>query len=133
MPDYVTDTHGLIWYLTDDPRLETEATRISDACDAGAATVLVPSICMVEIIYLQEKGRIPTDLLTTLLTELDGQATGLRVTPLDVAVAAAVSRVARVDVPELPDRIIAATAMQLALPLITKDHEILASGLSTVW
>ena len=35
MPDVVTDTHGLIWYLEDSPRLGLEAGRIFDACDRG--------------------------------------------------------------------------------------------------
>ena len=32
MPDYVTDTHALIWYLEDSPRLGTNASQIFTAC-----------------------------------------------------------------------------------------------------
>ena len=43
------------------------------------------------------------------------------------------SRVARAQVPDLPDRIIAATALHLGIPIISRDRKIQASGLTTVW
>jgi predicted nucleic acid-binding protein len=33
----------------------------------------------------------------------------------------------------MPDRIIAATALHLGLPLVTRDARIVASGINTVW
>lgn len=42
-------------------------------------------------------------------------------------------RVARAQVPDLPDRIIAATALHLGIPIISRDRKIQASGLTTVW
>jgi len=55
--DAVTDTHSLIWYLEDDPRLGQNTSQVFDECDAGQAVIYVPTICLVEILYLQEKGR----------------------------------------------------------------------------
>lgn len=55
MPDFVTDTHSLIWHLEDDPRLGPAARRAFDACDQGMGIIYVPTICLVEIIYLQER------------------------------------------------------------------------------
>lgn len=37
------------------------------------------------------------------------------------------------EVPDLPDRVIAATALALNLPLISRDGKIKASRLTTVW
>ncbi len=134
MPDYVTDTHGLIWYLEDDPRLGPAANTAFAECDRGEAIVHVPTICLVEIIYLQEKGRIPLDLKTRLDAELRaGGGSGLVLAALTAEVAATVSRVARTDVPDMPDRIIAATALHLSLPLISKDRRIVLSTVATVW
>ncbi|MGH9798726.1 MAG: type II toxin-antitoxin system VapC family toxin, partial [Blastocatellia bacterium] len=62
MPDAVTDTHSLIWYLEDDARLGVNASRVFDECDQGMAVIYVPTICQVEIVYLQEKGRISSGL-----------------------------------------------------------------------
>ena len=63
MPDYVTDTHGLIWYLEDSPRLGAQARKCFEACDQGQCNIHVPTICLVEIITLQEKGRIPSEVI----------------------------------------------------------------------
>lgn len=52
---------------------------------------------------------------------------------VDRQVAQTMSRVARAQVPDLPDRIIAATALHLAIPIISRDRKIQASGLTTVW
>lgn len=62
MVNAVTDTHGLIWYLENDPRLGKEALASFNACDRGEIVIFVPTICLVELIYLQEKGRIRPDL-----------------------------------------------------------------------
>jgi PIN domain nuclease of toxin-antitoxin system len=60
--DVVTDTHALIWYLGNSPRLGSNAAACFSACDQGEIVVYVPTICVVEITYLQEKGRIRADL-----------------------------------------------------------------------
>jgi predicted nucleic acid-binding protein len=48
-------------------------------------------------------------------------------------VAQAMTRVARTEVPDLPDRIIAATALHLGIPVISRDRKIQKSTLTTVW
>jgi predicted nucleic acid-binding protein len=55
------------------------------------------------------------------------------VDPLDEGVAKAVYRVPRNAVPDMPDRIIAATALYLGLPLVTKDGRLRKAGISTIW
>ena len=133
MPDFVTDTHGLIWYLEDDPRLGPEAEAAFDACDRGELNIHVPTICLIEIVYLQEKGRIPPDLKTRLDTELRANTSGLLLAPLTAEVVNAFTRILRAAVPDMPDRIIAATALHLNLPLISRDREIRATNLTTIW
>lgn len=133
MLDAVTDTHALVWYLEDSPKLGQAASGVFDACDAGESLIFIPTICLVEIIFLQEKGRISADLLARLTLELGAESSGLRLAALTFEVANAVTRVPRVQVPELPDRIIAATALALELPLITRDEKIRASKIKTIW
>jgi predicted nucleic acid-binding protein len=48
-------------------------------------------------------------------------------------VADALALVPRAIVPDMPDRIIAATALYLNLPLVTADHKIQASNVQTIW
>lgn len=133
MADAVTDTHGLIWYLEDSPRLGSDARAVFDACDRGKSVIYVPTICLVEITYLQEKGRIPADLKTQLDTALEAGTTGLILASLTAEVANAVAEVPRSDVPDMPDRIIAATALNLGLRLISRDRAIRLSAVQTVW
>ena len=44
MTNAVTDTHSLIWYLEDDPRLSPAARNAFDTCDRGESTIYVPTI-----------------------------------------------------------------------------------------
>ncbi len=41
--------------------------------------------------------------------------------------------VPRSEVPDMPDRIIAATALYLKVPLISRDARIRAANLDTIW
>lgn len=69
----------------------------------------------------------------TLLNALDDPQSVLVLTPVDRNVAAVLPTIPRSNVLDMPDRIIAATAAVLQLPLITRDHLIRLSGLHTVW
>ena len=86
-----------------------------------------------ETIYLIERGRVPFEALQRLEAGLKDPTSGLLVAPVDEEVAEAVHKVPRDLVPEMPDRIIAATALRLGLPLITRDGRIAAAGIKTIW
>jgi PIN domain nuclease of toxin-antitoxin system len=133
MADYVADTHALIWYLENGPRLGSQARAAFDACDRGEIRIFVPTICLVEIVYLMEKGRVAPDMKAMVDTELKSGESGLVVIDLNVDVVEQVANVIRDDIPDLPDRVVAATALALNLPLITRDRKILLNGLKTVW
>jgi PIN domain nuclease of toxin-antitoxin system len=129
----VADTHALIWYLLADTQLSTAAR---DACDEATRLgepIGVPAISLIEIICLTEKGRIPGAALAKLQRELNSVGSVLAVVPIDQALAFQVQNIDRSIVPEMPDRIIAATALQLGVPLITKDHKIQAAGIKIIW
>jgi PIN domain nuclease of toxin-antitoxin system len=129
----VTDTHTIIWYLYDDVRLSpTARTWIEDAAAAGDQIAL-STITLAEIVYLIEKGRVSAAALTRLMTELDATDAVLVEIPFDRHIVRAMSLVARTEVPDLPDRIISATALHLGVPIISRDRRIQASGLRTVW
>lgn len=133
MTDYVADTHALIWYLEDSAKLGREAGAAFDACDRGELTIFVPTICLIELIYLQEKGRIPRDLKKILDDHLAMGLTNFVPADLTRHVVTALESIPRDDVPDLPDRIIAATAKALDLPLISRDRALQNSGLPVIW
>jgi PIN domain nuclease of toxin-antitoxin system len=129
----VADTHALIWYLLDSPRLSAPALAQFEACRMAGIQVGVSSISIVEIIYLAEKNRIPSVTLPLLEESLSAQPTLLDVLPLSHAIALAVRQVSREQIPDLPDRIIAATALHSGVPLITRDRRIVLSSVETIW
>jgi predicted nucleic acid-binding protein len=53
--------------------------------------------------------------------------------PLDRWIVQSMQRVDRAKVPDLPDRIIAATALHAHVPVISRDSKIRVSGIETVW
>lgn len=133
MSALVTDTHALVWYLMRSPKLSAMALARMRTTVATGDPLLVPTMCIVEIIYLIEKGRLPTIARERLVHHLDQPNSDLELAPLNRDVADAVQRIPREQVPDMPDRIIAATALHLGLPLVTRDGRIRASGIETVW
>lgn len=133
MSAVVADTHALLWYLNNDPLLSTSARVAFENAESTGQPIYVPSIVIVEIRYLVEKGTITEAEYQTTITLLRDPATALTVVPLDTDSADALKQIVRADVPDMPDRIIAATANYLGLPLVTKDSKITASGITVTW
>ncbi len=129
----VLDTHATVWSLIDRSRLSTAARAAIETAVAGNEPVFVPTISIVEITYLTEKGRLPIEVKTQLLAALDDPQRNLTAAPLDLNVADLVEHIEREQVPDMPDRVIAATAANLGAPLVSRDRKIRASALSTVW
>jgi len=129
----VADTHTVVWYLYDDARLSlTARTWIEDAA-AADEQIAISTITLAEMIYLIEKGRIDAAALTRLMAALDAADAVLVEVPFVRHVAQAVTRVARTEVPDLPDRIIAATALHLGIAVSSHGRKIQKSTLTTVW
>jgi PIN domain nuclease of toxin-antitoxin system len=97
-------------------------------------SIFISAISLVEMNYLVEKNRIPTSSLEQLLQLIDDPLVKLVVVPLDTPVAKSFTQIPREIVPEMGDRIIAATSLYLGLPLVTKDHKIRnLSNIQTIW
>lgn len=133
MPSVVADTHALVWYASDRSRLSAPAAQRMDEAVAAGLAVVVSAITLVELVYLAEKGRLPHEALVRLDGLLDDPHSPVAVAPVDRGVARVVERIARSQVPDMPDRIIAATALHLGLPLVSRDRRIQASGIDVVW
>jgi PIN domain nuclease of toxin-antitoxin system len=123
----------LVWYLLDSPRLSTSAARALDETASTGGLIHVSPVSIIEIIYLSEKGKLSPDVPTRVFHVLREPETDLAVVPLDGEVARAVADVPRDLVPDMPDRIIAATALHLNLPLVTRDQRIRRTSIQTIW
>jgi PIN domain nuclease of toxin-antitoxin system len=129
----VADTHAVIWYIFGDARLSVTARNTIEQIAAEGNQVAFSSITLAEIVYLSERGRIDAATLDRLLRAVDGENAVLAEVPFDRNIAQSLMRVERAQIPDLPDRIIAATALYLGLPLISRDRRILLSDVDTIW
>ena len=129
----VADTHGFLWYCYDDRRLSSTVRSFIQAQRRSGNEVGVSSITLVEILYLSEKGRIPSDAFNDVMNFLERSDASFVEITFNRAVARSMEKIHRNDVPDMPDRIIAATALHLGVPLISRDGRIRASNVETVW
>ncbi len=88
---------------------------------------------MVELAYLVERRRLAEGNLLALDALLNAGSSALSLVPLDSDVARALRRIPRDIVPDMPDRIIAATGLYLGLPVVTRDSRIRAAPIVTIW
>jgi len=129
----VADTHAAIWYIFDDSRLSRTASRFIDSALANGLSIAVSPISLGEVVYLIEKRRLPAIAYDDLAAALANPFGVLKEAPFTVEVAKAMRRVLREAVPDMPDRIIAATAIHLAVPLLSRDGRIRTSTVETLW
>jgi predicted nucleic acid-binding protein len=52
---------------------------------------------------------------------------------LTAAIVQAIRQVSRTEVPDMPDRVVAATAVYFDVPVISRDRRIRAARLKTIW
>jgi PIN domain nuclease of toxin-antitoxin system len=129
----VADTHAALWYVLKNPLLSNRARSfIEDAAGAGVS-IAVSAISLAEIVYLVEKKRLPESAYDDLRAVLDDRTRVLKEIQVSAEIVEAMRRVPREVVPDMPDRIIAATGVFLGVPVISRDGKIRASTVETIW
>lgn len=129
----VADTHAFMWYVQNDSRLSTAAGDVMDAAVAADDPIFVSAATAVELRYLADKGTLSQDEYRWYLMTLETLA-ATEVAPVDLDVARAVELVPRNDVPDPFDRMIAATAVALGVPLVTADRRLRKlDAVDTIW
>jgi PIN domain nuclease of toxin-antitoxin system len=129
----VADTHAALWHLFDDKRLSGPAEDFIDKAAAARRWIAVSAISLAEIVYLIEKNRLPPSAYDDLKLALADPDHVLKEAPLTVEIVDALQRVPRVAVPDMPDRIVAATVVYFGVPVISRDGRIRTSNVQTVW
>lgn len=129
----VADTHALLWYLFDDSRLSATAVTMMDTVEQAGDQIAIASVTLAEIVYLVEKGRIHSLSFERVINALEQVNTSLVEIAFDRTIAQTMRQVERQQVPDLPDRIVAATALHLGVPVISRDRKISSSTVETIW
>lgn len=114
---YVIDTHVLIWYFTGNKRLSSDLKMTIDQVRQQGGRILVPTIVLAEALVVAVKGRVVFDfdqLYAQIQTEPE-----FRIVGFDADIFAETLRIQKI--PEIHDRIIAATARFYGASLLTKD------------
>jgi len=124
---YVTDTHSLVWYFSDSPRLSAGAFKaFENTVENGS--IIVPTVVLAEIMYIAKKGRIEMTFSETV--EKIEEMENFEIVPLDMDILNIADKI-EYEL-EMHDRLITATAIFFNVPIITKDQMIKDSGLCEV-
>lgn len=133
MNDVIIDTNVVVWYFSQ-PRLSSVLAQAALDAATSDGSIFVTTITIVELTYLIDKKKIPADVLAALRSALDDSASALRLVDLNREISDAIEQIPRAIVPDMPDRIIAATALNLELPLLTSDSAIRnLKNIKTIW
>ncbi len=128
--NFVADTHALLWHFTNSSKLGHKALETFTHCEQGECTIFIPSIVIAEALSIFDKKKVSFDF-RKLLKNLH-ESENFVIMPLDYPILHKMADLK--DVTELHDKIIAATAKYLNLPIITKDKTLQnLQHIKTVW
>jgi len=116
---YVTDTQALVKFMMGKKVIDEYSHEAFLSADQGEGIIIIPAVVLMEVLYLFEKNRIKINLFQT---EELFKNKNYQFEPLSMEILKAASEIT--DIPELHDRLIAATARYLDIPIITNDPEI---------
>lgn len=122
--EVVVDSHALFWFLTDNPKLSNKARHLIER----AEKVIIPSIVLMEILYLLEKNNL-TSKFIEVLNEL--KIRSYLIYPLDLRVITQTLFISPKI--EMHDRVIIATAQIFNAELASKDKIIKIYYPKTTW
>jgi predicted nucleic acid-binding protein len=127
--DHVTDTHSIVWYFTDDPRLSRRALEVYEKTIKEGA-IIIPTVVLAEIMYIAGKGKITLTFVET-LQKIDSYENFI-VPALDLEILKVAEKI-KLNL-EMHDKLIAATTLYYNASLITRDPLITKSGAcTTIW
>jgi len=101
-----------------DPRLSGSAKSAIDAAAGSRRKIVLSVISLAEVV---EKNRLPASAYADLQAALRDPDHVLQEAPVTVEIIDAMLEVPRVAVPDMPDRIVAATAVYFGVPVISRD------------
>ena len=105
---------------------------MDDVAADGHSIGLSP-ISLAEIVYLVEKNRLAASAYEDLKNALADPEYVIEEAPFNGEIVEAMLKVSRADVPDMPDRIVAATGIYFGVPVISRNGRIRSSSVKTIW
>ena len=128
--NFIADTHALLWWFTDSPKISAKASEVFRHCENGECVIFIPSIVIAEALSIFDKKRV-TFNFKNLFKQVQASE-NFALVALDYPILEKMMSLR--EIPELHDKIIVATAKYLTLPIITKDQVIQSfPSVKTIW
>jgi predicted nucleic acid-binding protein len=128
MTGFIADTMAVILWM-EKRKMPQKSKMLFSKAEKNEVNLYVPAMVLAEIGYLSEKKKIEITLSDTIayLNKYN-----ILIHAIDVDVIKSAFEI--IDIPELHDRLIAASGKVLGYPIVTNDPKIIASKfVSTVW
>jgi PIN domain nuclease of toxin-antitoxin system len=122
------DTHVALWLDSGDDRLRASTRSLIDGCWQNGGTIFLSAVTAWEIALLVDTGRIDLDIPVEAWIERFLERPGIEAMPLDYRAASRSYRLHHLEHRDPADRLLIATAIELACPLVTYDGRIARFG-----
>ena len=122
------DTHIALWLDSGDDGLRRSTRAAIDACWQNGGTIFLSAVTVWEIALLVDTGRIDLDVPIEAWVRRFLERPGIESVPLGHRAAARAYQLHHLDHRDPADRLLIATAIELAVPLVTYDARIARFG-----
>jgi PIN domain nuclease of toxin-antitoxin system len=122
------DTHIALWLDSGDDRLRASTRALIDGCWQNGGAILLSAITVWEIALLVDTGRIDLDVPVAAWIERFLDRPGIEAVPLGHQAASRSYQLHHLEHRDPADRLLIATAIELACPLVTYDERIVRFG-----
>jgi PIN domain nuclease of toxin-antitoxin system len=118
------DTHIALWLDSGDDRLRLPTRSLIDGCWQNGGTIFLSAVTAWEIALLVDTGRIDLDVPIEAWVDRFVQRPGVEAVPLGHGPASRAYQLHHLEDRDPADRLLIATAVELACPLVTYDERI---------
>jgi len=125
MDALLLDTHIALWLDSGDDNLHSSTRALIDGCWQNGGTIHLSAVSVWEIALLVDSRRIELDLPIEAWITRFLQRPGIEAAPLGHRAASRSYRLHQLEHRDPADRLLIATAIELACPLVTYDERIL--------
>jgi PIN domain nuclease of toxin-antitoxin system len=122
------DTHVALWLDSGDDRLRASTRALIDGCWQNGGTIFLSAVTAWEIALMVDTGRIDLDIPVEAWIERFLERPGIEAVPLGHRAASRSYQLHHLEHRDPADRLLIATSIELACPLVTYDERIARFG-----